>query len=375
MVPRASTRPVFLSTKPISKILLVLFFAVTFFQCRSAPYYEQAINGQMDILSKRQPISKLVEDPDTPAALRKKLQFIISVRAFAEKSLQLPVKDHYLSYVALDRPYVVWNVFAAPEFSLEPRTWCFPIVGCVAYRGYFAEADARRFGNSLQQEGYDVFIGGAIAYSTLGWFDDPVLSTFTDLSEPDTAALIFHELAHGVMYIKDDTAFNESFATAVEQEGLKRWQNLANATQVYEDWLGKQHQRQKFTALVSQFRARLLALYERDLPLTAKREQKAAVFTQMQTAFRQLKSDQAGLAVYDAWFNRPLNNAQLISVSTYHNWVPAFSKILTESSGDLNKFYQKCRQLAQKAPSERERILTQYLQNASSAEQRPGAVE
>jgi predicted aminopeptidase len=329
----------------------------------------------MDILRKRQPISELVEDPDTPAALRKKLQFILSVRAFAEKKLQLAVNDHYLSYVALDRPYVVWNVFAAPEFSLTPKTWCFPIVGCVAYRGYFAEEDARRFGDSLKQEGYDVFIGGAIAYSTLGWFEDPVLSTFLYLSEPDTAALIFHELAHGVLYVRDDTAFNESFATAVEQEGLRRWQASANDPNSYEKWLRKHRQRRKFTNLVSTYRARLQEVYESNLSLTAKRKQKAAVFTQMRSEFSNLKSDHGGMAAYDTWFNYPLNNAQLISVSTYHNWVPAFSRMLSESGGDLEKFYQKCRQLAENDPPERNRILEQYVNNAPSVEQGINGIE
>jgi predicted aminopeptidase len=329
----------------------------------------------MDILRKRQPISELVEDPDTPAALRKKLQFILSVRAFAEKNLQLAVNDHYLSYVALDRPYVVWNVFAAPEFSLTPKTWCFPIVGCVAYRGYFAVENARRFGDSLKQEGYDVFISGAIAYSTLGWFEDPVLSTFLYLSEPDTAALIFHELAHGILYVRDDTAFNESFATAVEQEGLRRWQASANDAKGHEKWLHKHRQRRRFITLVSTYRDRLQEVYQSNLSLTVKRKQKAAVFSQMRSEFSNLKSDHGGMAAYDAWFNYPLNNAQLISVSTYHNWVPAFSRMLSESGGNLEKFYQKCRQLVENDPPERNRILEQYVNNAPSAEQGINGIE
>jgi predicted aminopeptidase len=348
-------------TGRISKIFFVLLITVTCLQCRSLPYYDQAINGQMEILRNREPISDLVDNPETPTKLRKKLIFIQSLRDFAAKELHLPVNDHYLSYVALDRPYVVWNVFAAPQFSLTPKTWCFPIVGCVSYRGYFAEDGARRFGDSLKQEGYDVFIGGAIAYSTLGWFDDPVLSTFVSLSEPDTAALIFHELAHGVLYIKDDTAFNESFATAVEQEGLRRWQASADDPEGYEKWLRKQRQRQKFTTLVSKYRTRLETLYESDLPLTAKRKKKAAVFTQMNTEFRDLKSDHNGMAVYDAWFNYPLNNAQLISVSTYHDWVPAFGRMLSESGGNLKKFYERCDQVAKKDPAERNSILEQYI--------------
>ncbi|MGD8470886.1 MAG: aminopeptidase [Desulfobacteraceae bacterium] len=348
-------------TKHISKIFLILLIAVTCLQCRSLPYYDQAINGQMEILRKQEPISDLVDNPETPAQLRKKFEFIQNVRDFAAKELHLPVNDHYLSYVALDRPYVVWNVFAAPEFSLTPKTWCFPLVGCVSYRGYFAEDDARRFGEYLKQEGCDVFIGGAIAYSTLGWFDDPVLSTFISLSEPDTAALIFHELAHGLLYIKNDTAFNESFATAVEQEGLRRWLASTNEPKGYEKWLRKHQCRQNFTKLVSKYRTRLEALYKEDLPLTAKQKQKAAVFAQMKTEFWDLRSDYGGMAAYDAWFNYPLNNAQLISVSTYHNWVPAFNGILAESGGNLEKFYQKCRKLAKLKPAERNRKLRQYL--------------
>lgn len=369
MLPKISVLPIFAMAQRIPKILFALLFMAACLQCRSLPYYDQAINGQMEILRNKEPISDLVDNPETPAQLRKKLIFIQSVRDFAAKELHLPVNDHYLSYVALDRPYVVWNVVAAPQFSMTPKTWCFPIVGCVSYRGYFAEEDARRFGDSLKQEGYDVFIGGAIAYSTLGWFDDPVLSTFISLSEPGTAALIFHELAHGILYVKDDTAFNESFATAVEQEGLRRWQASVNDPKGYEKWLRHHRQRRKFTGLISRYRARLEALYERDMPLTAKRNQKAAVFSQMKTEFRDLRSDHGGMAAYDAWFNRPLNNAQLISVSTYHNWVPAFGRMLSESGGNLEKFYQKCGQLAKKEPAERHRILEQYVNNAQTAKQ------
>jgi predicted aminopeptidase len=328
----------------------------------------------MQILQKQQPIADLIEDPETPAQLRERLLLIQSARTFAEKQLLLPVNDHYLSYVELNRPYVVWNVFAAPEFSLTPETWCFPVAGCVTYRGYFKEADARRFGDDLTQKGFDVYIGGAIAYSTLGWFDDPILSTFIHLSPSDTVALIFHELAHGLLYVPDDTGFNESFATAVEQEGLKRWQRSTDPSQGYADWQHKRRSRQKFTALVSEYRTRLKALYESNLPVNEKRNQKAAIFNRMQSEFRALRSNHHEMTVYSAWFNRPLNNAQLISVSTYNDWVPAFSKMLSDSNGDLEKFYEHCRQLAKKDPQERHRILNGYRRNALSAQQRTGAI-
>ena len=340
--------------------MFVLLFTAACLQCRSLPYYDQAIDGQMEILRKQEPISDLIENPDTPAQLRKKLKFIQRVRDFAARELQLPVNDHYLSYVDLNRPYVVWNVYAAPEFSLTPKTWCFPIVGCVAYRGYFSEQDARSFGDSLKQQGYDVFIAGAIAYSTLGWFDDPVLSTFANLSEPAIAALIFHELAHGVLYIKDDTAFNESFATAVEQEGFRLWQMAADDLKGYGNWLRKRQRRQRFIDLVSKYRAKLEELYQDSLPMNENRNRKAAIFNQMKSEFLDLKSIHRNLAAYDAWFKHPVNNAQLVSVSTYHDWVQAFGKILSESGGNLNTFYRTCRQLAKKDPADRHRILTQY---------------
>jgi predicted aminopeptidase len=368
MVPKIRILTIFSMARRISSILLALFLAVASLRCQSIQYYNQAINGQMNILRSRQPISELVDDADTPATLRQKLLFILSVRAFAEKNLRLPANDHYLSYVELDRPYVVWNVFAAPEFSLMPKTWCFPIVGCVTYRGYFSEQDAYRFGDSLKQKGFDVYIGGAIAYSTLGWFDDSVLSTFLNLSEAETAALIFHELAHSVLYVSDDTAFNESFATAVEQEGFRRWQAAANNPRGHEKWLRKHQQRQKFIGLVSEYRTRLQNLYDSNLPLDKKRNHKAALFTQMRSEFADLKSDPGDMAAYDSWFKRPLNNAQIISVSTYYNWVPAFNKILSETGGDLEIFYQKCRQLAKKEPAERNRILEDYKDASDRSE-------
>jgi predicted aminopeptidase len=360
--------PAFSTARRIWAILWVLFLAAASLQCQSIQYYNQAFDGQMDILRNRRSIAELVDDPNTPATLRQELLFIVSARAFAEKNLRLPVNDHYLSYVELDRPYVVWNVFATPEFSLKPQTWCFPIVGCVTYRGYFSEQDAYRFGDSLKQKGFDVYIGGAIAYSTLGWFDDPVLSTFLNLSEAETAALIFHELAHSVLYVSDDTAFNESFATSVEQEGFRRWQAAVNDPKGYERWFRKHQQRQKFTGLILKYRTRLQNLYESNLPLNAKRNQKAAFFSQMRSEFADLKSDPGDMAAYDYWFKYPLNNARLISVSTYYDWVPAFNKILSETGGDLEKFYQKCRQLAKKEPAERNRILQDYKDSSDKNE-------
>jgi predicted aminopeptidase len=372
MLAKIRILPADAKARCISAILLAIFSTLPSVGCQSIHYYNQAVAGQMDILRSRQSISALVEDPGTPDALRQKLLFILSVRAFAENNLRLPVKDQYSSFVALNRPYVVWNVFAAPEFSLTPQTWCFPIAGCVAYRGYFSEQDADRFGNLLKQQGFDVYIGGAMAYSTLGWFADPVLSTFLDLNEPETAALIFHELAHSLLYVSGDTAFNESFATAVEQEGLRRWQAAAGDPAGYEKWLHKYCRRQKFIDLVSKYRRRLEDLYARSLPLNEKRDRKQILFAQMRSEFADLKSESNDLAAYDGWFNRPLNNAQVISVATYYNWLTAFDRILSETGGNLEKFYRQCRRLAKLEPAQRNRMLEDY-QGASGGDEPAGA--
>lgn len=331
--------------------------------CESVHYYSQAIQGQYSILEKRQPISEITADPESPEFLREKLSFILAVRQFAENELQLPVENHYLTYVDLKRPYVVWNVFAAPEFSLAPKTWCYPVVGCAAYRGYFSEENAQQYADGLSNQGYDVYVAGVTAYSTLGWFDDPVLSTFIQYSKAQSAALIFHELAHQVLYVKDDTAFNESFATAVEQEGLQRWQAASQASHIYRDYLKSYHRQQQFIRLIMHYRQTLETLYQTDASAMDKREKKASIFSELRDEFDRLKTNENGLSAYDNWMNYSLNNAKIGSVVAYHDFVPAFQKMLAENDGDLNQFYRACRKLAQATKDERHRILNTDLEN------------
>ena len=331
--------------------------------CESVHYYNQAIQGQYSILDERQPISEIMADPESPAILRERLAHILSVRQFAENELQLPVKNHYLTYVDLKRPYVVWNVFAAPEFSLKPKTWCYPVVGCAAYRGYFTEENARQYANGLISQGYEVYVAGVTAYSTLGWFDDPVLSTFMRYSEDQSAALIFHELAHQILYVKGDTVFNESFATAVEQEGLKRWQEEIQASHLFRDYLRNYRRQKQFIHLIMDYRRILEALYQSDASTLDKRGQKTSIFSELRDEFDRLKTKQNGLSAYDDWMNYSLNNAKIASVAAYHDFVPAFQKMLVVKDGNLNQFYKACRELAQKTKDERHRILNSYLEN------------
>jgi predicted aminopeptidase len=331
--------------------------------CESVHYYSQAIRGQYRILDARQPISEIMTDPEAPENLRESLTHILAVRQFAENELLLPVKNHYLTYVDLKRPYVVWNVMAAPEFSLTPKTWCYPVVGCAAYRGYFTEKDARQYAHGLSSQGYEVYVAGVTAYSTLGWFDDPVLSTFIRYSKDQSAALIFHELAHQVLYVKGDTVFNESFATAVEQEGLKRWQAETQASHRYKNYIENYRRQQQFIQLIMHYRRMLETLYQSDASPMDKREQKAAIFSALRGEFDRVKTNKNGLAAYDNWMNHSLNNAKIASVAAYHDFVPAFQKMLVENDGNMNQFYKACRKLAQGSQDERHRTLNSFLKN------------
>jgi len=341
--------------------LLLFVFSLTASGCQPVYYYGQAINGQLGILINRVPIEKILDDPQTSETLKNRLSLILEIREFAEKDLHLPADKSYLSYVDLHRPYVVWNVFAAPEFSLTPKTWCYPIVGCVAYRGYFSEQDARNFAGSLKKN-YDVYVGGVTAYSTLGWFDDPVLSTIMHLTETESAALIFHELTHRMLYAPDDTAFNESFATTVEQEGVRRWLAFRRNPDAFDAYLRNFRRDRQFVELIMKYRRLLEALYQAESPPSAKREQKARLFYRLKLDHDRLKKQWNGSSRYAHWFRQRLNNAQLISVLTYQDLVPAFTRLLDQKQGDLEQFYNECRALAKKSKAERYERLNSYLE-------------
>ena len=258
--------------------------------CGSLGYYVQSIDGQMKLLQARRPIADVIADPATPPPLKAKLERVLAIRDFASRELKLPDNPSYRNYADLQRPFVVWNVFAAAEFSVKPREWCFLIVGCVGYRGYFAQAGAEAYTRELRGEGLDVFVSGVPAYSTLGWFDDPVLNTFINYPEHALSRLIFHELAHQVVYVKGDTGFNESFAAAVETEGVRRWIARNGDDTMRADFERAQQRRTQFRELLSKYRERLAALYRLPIAPEEMRVRKAQAFSDLQRDYGLLKS-------------------------------------------------------------------------------------
>lgn len=303
-------------------------------------YYAQCVQGHVGILAKRQPIDKVLADPATAPELKEKLALVLRIRDFASRELLLPDNDSYRCYADLKRPEVVWNVVATPEFSLRPRQWCFPVAGCVTYRGYYSRDGARSLAENLRAQGEDVHLYGVDAYSTLGWFDDPVLNTFINKPEAHLAALIFHELAHQKVYIKGDSAFNEAFAEAVAQEGVTRWLRHAGRPDELAGWQESLRRDEQFVGLLQEARSRLEALYAEMSDAGEKRAGKERIFHEMGLTYLRLKASWGGHTGYDRWFATPLNNARIASVGTYRRQLPAFQVLLQREGGDLAAFYR-----------------------------------
>jgi len=315
--------------------------------CGNFSYYLQSVSGQLEIWRREAPIERLLEDTATTPALKVQLQRVLRIRDYATRELGLPDNRSYRSYADLARPFVVLNVFAAAEFSVEPRQWCFPLAGCVNYKGYFDEAEARSYARSVAAEDYDVYIGGVPAYSTIGWFADPVLNTFIHYPEPELARLLFHELAHQVVYVKDDTVFNESFAVVVEQAGVARWLAAYGNAADRERYVQLQRYRADFRKLITQTREELAKLYASDARPEQKRRLKAEAFAALKREHLQRKLEWGGFSGYDRWFAQPLGNAHLAAVSIYTQQVPAFQALLKQLDGDLPRFYAAVRELAE----------------------------
>jgi predicted aminopeptidase len=273
-------------------------------------------------------------------------------RNFAVTELHLPDNRSYRTYADVKRPFVVWNVVATPEFSVEPKHWCFPIAGCVAYRGYFKEKNARKFAAGLASKGFDVTVGGVPAYSTLGKFADPVLSTMMRYGDSELVAIIFHELAHQLLYVKNDSEFNEAFATTVEDEGLRRWLKAQGHPDLMKEFLQENEDENAFIDLFSQGRERLKKLYASGLAVEQLRPKKAAIFAELTDEARALQRKQGHL-YYESWLKEGLNNAHLASVATYYQCVPGFQRLLAEQGGDLDRFYTAARKLSKVPRAER----------------------
>jgi predicted aminopeptidase len=322
--------------------------------CATLRYYSQAVRGQLDLMRRAVPIDEQLARDAVPAELKAKLEAVLRIRRFASRELGLPDNGSYRSYADLGRPYALWNVFAAPEFSLEPVNSCFVFAGCVSYRGYFSETDAQAEGATRRAQGYDVHVGGVPAYSTLGWFDDPVLNTFIRYPEAELARLMFHELAHQLLYVKNDTRFNESFAVTVEQAGVKRWLAQSGSDRDRTAYERLQRMRNEFVALILKYRATLEQYYREDLSVKEKRLGKARRFAEMEEEYRQLKASWGGFAGYDRWFAGKPNNATLASVALYTELVPAFRAMLDHEGGNLWRFYTAAKELAKLPKEERD---------------------
>jgi predicted aminopeptidase len=320
-------------------------------------YLLQSVQGQLALMSKREPINHVIGEPSTPPALRAQLETIAAIRDFASRELGLPDNGSYRSYADLGRPYVVWNVVAAPEFSVDAKQWCYPIVGCVAYRGYFVERKARRFAQALRGRGFDVTVGGVAAYSTLGHFNDPVLNTMMGWNDVELAAIIFHELTHQLLYVPNDSSFNEALATTIEEEGVRRWLLAQGRAADLASHLERQEHYAKVIELLNATRAELRAVYASALEPDLKREKKRAAFAAMRASFAQLVAGWGGHAPFESWFDGDLNNAHLASVATYFACVPGFERELEAVGGNLTAFYARVRALAKLDHAERDALL------------------
>lgn len=349
-----------MSARPI---LVALLLTATS-GCQTARFYSQAVSGQWEIVLKRQPIEKVLAEPEAPEALKRQLRLVSELCAFAERELHLPAEGQFTRYADLERPFVVWNIYAAPAYSFEAKSWWYPFVGRLEYQGYFKRELAADYARRLRAQGLDVFAGGVTAYSTLGWFNDPVLNTFVDQPASELADLIFHELAHKRLFIPGDTDFNEAFATSVAREGVRRWLDQKNEPAGLKHYQGNREAEDQVIRLILDARDELRALYATgpaaDEPTLA--TGKASVIAGLRERYAQLKQRWPDYHDYDDWIAAPINNAQINTIDTYYELVPGFSARLVELDGDLELFYREIESLRRKSLSQRREHLAGVAQ-------------
>jgi predicted aminopeptidase len=346
-----------LSRTRFARLIVIATVGLLLCACASLRYYAQAAHGQGELIVHRRAVSELVRDPATDPKLAARLQRAQQARRFASRQLGLPDNRSYTGYVELDRPYVVWNVFAAPRHSVAAVPQCFPIAGCVAYRGWFREADARADAARLQARGDDVWVGGVLAYSTLGWFADPILSSMLRWDDDELDGTIFHELAHQLIYVKGDTAFNESFATFVQTEGLREWRQSLG--QPPPDGRARA-MAEGFTRLVLDLRGRLKTLYASGVDAAAMDAGKQGEIAAFRRRYAQWRDREwPGDHRYDAWVAKPINNARLLPFGLYDRWVPAFATLFRQAERQWPAFHASVRELARESAAQREQTLRQ----------------
>ncbi|TAM47169.1 MAG: aminopeptidase [Gammaproteobacteria bacterium] len=337
-----------------SLLILALFLS----GCAEFTYYTQAVTGHLGILLNSRTLDQVMDDPSTPPETRTRLELARDIRDYASRTLKLPENRSYRIYSDLGRPAALWNVFAAPELSLELKTWCYPIAGCLGYRGYFSRKSADALAADLKAQGYETFVGPVGAYSTVGWFNDPLLNTVIKRSDPELAAVIFHELAHQRLFLPGDTAFSESFATAVEIEGVRRWLADRGKPEEFTNYMERLKRREQFMELVLRYRKQLETLYASTKSDDAKRAEKTRVFEKLRSDYAALKASWGGYSGFDMWLtNGELNNARMGAVGVYHQHVPAFQALFTKLGGDFEAFYRETERIAKLTPSKRAKFL------------------
>lgn len=327
--------------------------------CQSISYYAQAVEGHVRILAKQTDIQKVINDERVNEKTRQQLQSVLSYRQFAISTLKLPENKSYTRYADLNRDYVVWNVVATPQYSVEPVKSCFPIVGCLSYRGYYDKQDAIDKARQLKKEGLDVHVGGVSAYSTLGWFTDPMLNTMLRRSDAAMAGLIFHEMAHQQTYIKDDTKFNESFATAVESIGLRQWASMNKNSEAIDLYFSDKSKREEVIKLILSARQRMQKAYLADENKLILDQIKKAQFVKLSADYHQHKLTGGGTKGFDRFFKSDLNNASLALFAEYHGWLNAFENLFKQNQQDWHKFYNAVKALGKLPKKERETRLAE----------------
>lgn len=350
--------------------MLKLLFAISLLlltACADIGYYWHSTKGHLSIMNQRVDITAMLEDSDLDTELRSRLLLVQQIRAFSIEALALPDNGSYTNYAKLDRPYVLKNLFAAPEFSTRLLSWCYPIAGCASYRGYYDEDLLAEFVANLEEDSTDIYIGKVPAYSTLGWFDDPVLSSFIHWPDARLAGLIFHELTHQRLYVDSDTQFNESLASAVQQMGTERWLKSKQKTSEIEQYRRSLLYSQAVIESIEQTRSELDRLYQTDQPPEIKREKKQSILDNAVEHHATLAKSFDKKTGYTHWFASGLNNAKLASISAYNTHVPAFIHIMNAQKSDFEKFFHTVETISKLPRPKRDSCLDAWRNNDAKA--------
>jgi predicted aminopeptidase len=342
----------------VARLMLLSIILSVLTACSTVSYYEQAVRGHLGLVLKSTSIDRLIATDQVGSRTRERLMWVREIRRFAVNQLGLPDNGSYTRYADLGRDYAVWAVFASEEFSVEPKTWCFPIAGCVPYRGYFSRHRAERFARDLKVSGLDVFSGGVPAYSTLGWGADPVLNTVLMWPDARLAGLIFHELAHQVVYVKNESAFNESFATFVEEVGVQQWLRDSGDTQALAAYRSRRAWRARVVKQIFNHRASLVRLYRSGLSADVMRKKKEQLFAHLRERYRNERFEGQHPRIWDHWVLGKPNNARLNAITAYHQYIPAFQQLFEGNGSNLSVFFEKVRALTEVTPTDRIRQLS-----------------